>query len=606
MGLGKTTFPLFCAAMLAAFGTVSTHAAPADSTLLLLPVPQSVNHRDRFFKITSQTRIILGKRGGREDLVSSEHIQTVLRDLRETELRLTHEESLRKHPANYIFIGSPKSDFAVEQLLERKLKAPRLDAESYLLDVRTDGVLLLSESPKGRFYAVLSLLQLFRPQRRSIIVPEVTIHDWPAFSIRGIIEDSPAPFWPNPEHFKKLVDFLSRYKLNAYVISVDSITDVFRLKQLQSLAKERYIDIIPKFAATELLKENNLDDWIIRASRLFTSSSVYIGASEKLPLHSLKRISAAFRKEQKIVIMDADAADSLLTNQLQGEIVFLHQSLRKFPIAETKQPKGRIIVSMRRLPESGTFPPLFSLLPSLLEQSTLAKEKALGLLIPSWGHIRDGSIAEFNLYGYAWTAQCGWNPIPLDHVRFDERFFADLLGGTEMARVGQLGTLLLSQPPHQVSWNELWTDPLKIPSLSSDHHARIQSIASSMSFFLNEISKLPAAFGKERMYVNALSFAARLNLWFARKMKLAGDINRQLNEKNITRDVNPLPQYISSSREMALHLRTLRDEFQSLWLMTNRPEGLPHVIQPYNHEIAAWEKIVEMLLARISGHPENR
>jgi len=140
-------------------------------------------------------------------------------DLRSGELKVVKESALRRISTNYVYIGTVRLEFGVERLRARGGRvSPAMREEGYFLDVNADGIVILVESPRGRFYGTITLLQIIERPRRSVSIPAVSIHDWFAQKIHGITDDINRDQISTLDNFKKIIRFLSRYKLNTYAL----------------------------------------------------------------------------------------------------------------------------------------------------------------------------------------------------------------------------------------------------------------------------------------------------------------------------------------------------------------------------------------------------
>lgn len=235
----------------------------SNPSLRVIPTPQKVVMGSQPFKLTSQTRIILGERATEEDQFAAEQIGARLSEMQKGSLQVVCEEGVRKISKNYIFLGSPQSGFAKHWLKARKVTlGPELREEGYLLEANQDGVVILAESARGRFYGVMTLVQLLELQKKSIFVPAVFIQDWPQEKIRGITDDLSRGQISTMENFKKIIRFLARHKLNVYSPYIEDIF-VFKnhpligkgrgeftaaeVKELDAYAKRYHVELVPIF-----------------------------------------------------------------------------------------------------------------------------------------------------------------------------------------------------------------------------------------------------------------------------------------------------------------------------------------------------------------------
>lgn len=91
---------------------------------------------------------------------------------------------------------------------------PGEGAESYDIDVKEDGILVSASGFAGFFYAFQTIGQLIEPSPDGgFEIPECTIHDEPAFPVRGVMLDVGRNFM-SIDFMKRMVRRLSRYKIN--------------------------------------------------------------------------------------------------------------------------------------------------------------------------------------------------------------------------------------------------------------------------------------------------------------------------------------------------------------------------------------------------------
>lgn len=93
-------------------------------------------------------------------------------------------------------------------------------AEGYQLNVGSDKIQIASRTRTGLYYGMQSLLQLVSNNNNNINnnnlqIPAVDIEDFPQYSWRGFMLDVSRHFY-SVEEIKKLLDVMSRYKLNIF------------------------------------------------------------------------------------------------------------------------------------------------------------------------------------------------------------------------------------------------------------------------------------------------------------------------------------------------------------------------------------------------------
>jgi len=86
--------------------------------------------------------------------------------------------------------------------------------EAYNLEI-SDQITIESSSAKGRFYAMLSLLQLVISTPKGLLIKKLNIEDAPKFSWRGLHLDVSRHFF-SVEEVKRFLDLMALYKFNTF------------------------------------------------------------------------------------------------------------------------------------------------------------------------------------------------------------------------------------------------------------------------------------------------------------------------------------------------------------------------------------------------------
>ena len=86
--------------------------------------------------------------------------------------------------------------------------------EAYTLRIDED-ITITAKTSKGVFYAIQTLKQVFRQGKDYGILPQLSITDWPAFKIRGLMHDTGRNF-QSLAQLKEQIEVLARYKYNAF------------------------------------------------------------------------------------------------------------------------------------------------------------------------------------------------------------------------------------------------------------------------------------------------------------------------------------------------------------------------------------------------------
>ncbi len=228
----------------------------------IIPAPREVEWLDGALKISSATRIVLGEGCTSDDEFAAQRINEALGELGKERLRIVREADVRRVTANVIYLGTPRSAFAVRSGIARTSLTPEMKDEGYVLRISADAAVVVGATPAGRFYGVMSLVQLLMREKRSVLLPAVAVRDWPLQSIRGISDDISRGQVSTLENFRRIIRFLARYKLNTYTLYLEDMF-AFRsyptigrgrgaltaqeVKDLDAYAKRYHVDLVPTF-----------------------------------------------------------------------------------------------------------------------------------------------------------------------------------------------------------------------------------------------------------------------------------------------------------------------------------------------------------------------
>jgi len=185
---------LLIAAALCGCSTREQSVEPVVGDISIIPHPVSISRLGGEFEIAPQTLIVAGDDAGllAATVLNQELTQTCGFALETT-------DAGPESPPAIIF--APPAETA--------------NSESYELRV-TPAQITISGSPRGQFYAVQSLIQMF-PQKADapLRIPAAVITDSPRFRYRGIHLDEARHFM-GAEFVKKYIRLAARYKLNYF------------------------------------------------------------------------------------------------------------------------------------------------------------------------------------------------------------------------------------------------------------------------------------------------------------------------------------------------------------------------------------------------------
>lgn len=115
--------------------------------------------------------------------------------------------------------------------------------EGYILTVRADGVTVEAQTPRGMYYAIVTLCQLMEDG----VCPSVTVKDAPRNPLRGVIEGFYGTPWTH-EYRKDLFAFMGENKMNAYIYAPKS--DAKHREQWRELYSGDELDVMEDLIAS--------------------------------------------------------------------------------------------------------------------------------------------------------------------------------------------------------------------------------------------------------------------------------------------------------------------------------------------------------------------
>lgn len=635
----------------------------------IIPTPQSMEERSASFKITASTKIVLGN-GSKGEQFIAEQLNEELTVRRGLRLKVTPEEQVRKLSDNFIFIGRSGTEFAKRFLKERNgTLTPQMKAEGYFLDAGPNGVVIIAESEKGLFYGMMSLLQMLREEKKTVIIPGMTIVDFPAQKIRGITDDISRGQISTVENFKKIIRFCARYKMNVYSPYIE---DVFAFKnhpligkdrspltaaeckELDAYAKQYHVELIPIFetlghwenilirpeyakyaefpgAQTVNVSDEKvyamLDEMIGEIAACFSSPYFNIAADESwdvglgvnkervkksdlATVHAehYKRIFDIVKKHGKKVMMYGDILldQPAIMQKIPKDVVMVdwhYGANLDYTSPETFKAAGfPYVVSPAVWNFTGPFP---NYIVTFLNIEHLNRDGfrngSFGILCSNWNDFGGEALRELNYYGYAWNAQCAWNPEKTDQTSFNALFFQDFFGAASASEM-QAVYSLLSSPANQYHWYELWRHPM-LPNRDDMIWEkrlalvqRMQSIRSTMPLVQQMIESASKKEMKNSDHLQYLSFIVKLNSWFASKVQAQEQI--RLTVKDTLRSVEERGAAVAAmSDAVTAELRTVRLEFEKVWNTTNRKHSLELLLQRYDRQISYWNELAARALS---------
>lgn len=112
-------------------------------------------------------------------------------------------------------VVSENSANVIELKMVASITGAEFQAEAYNLEVSDNKITIKATTRQGAYWALQTLKQLANGTKGSVSIPACTIVDWPAFRIRGYMQDIGRSYM-DFEEIKKEIAILSRYKINVF------------------------------------------------------------------------------------------------------------------------------------------------------------------------------------------------------------------------------------------------------------------------------------------------------------------------------------------------------------------------------------------------------
>ncbi len=232
---------------------------------------------------------------------------------------------------------------------------------------------------------------------------------------------------------------------------------------------------------------------------------------------------------------------------------------------------------------SGPFPNFhnsFSNIQNFTRQSYHAG--ALGVIVSTWNDNGGAALRELNYPGYAWGAECAWNPDGTDPARFEAVFFRHFFKTESF--VPRIAHELLSSVNNQIAWNEFWRAPfLHVPA--QDAALRVESISATMPVVHALAAEAGALVGANRDLLGVYQLVARMNAYWADRVKGIRRMREVVRDSSLSRDRRD-DEIQKIERRLLSQLAQIRKDYVRTYLRTNRRPML-HLIESRFEEQSA-------------------
>ncbi len=209
---------------------------------------------------------------------------------------------------------------------------------------------------------------------------------------------------------------------------------------------------------------------------------------------------------------------------------------------------------------------------------------AQGVITSNWGDYGGPNFRALNYRGYAYGAECSWNPVHADGESIDTRFNRLFYGTT----ASSLRTIqeLLTEMSRTLSFPEFWRHPERVrlewgrntlvrTRLLQQHAASVQEAIEAVA---SRLTRHTRHLDYHRLIADMFAWkadAVALTQWLdlVRWLYIAPEQRKELVQTGVQR----LDTLIE-------RIQTLRERYRVLWLRTNRPDNLERIGKLFTYQ----------------------
>lgn len=234
---------------------------------------------------------------------------------------------------------------------------------------------------------------------------------------------------------------------------------------------------------------------------------------------------------------------------------------------------------------------------------------SIGFINSNWGDNGGENFREFNWLGYAFGAECSWNPEYVDLYKFKEKFYRDFYGSNK-PEIDAVYSIL-SDFGASFTQYDFWRNPFIQWNNTINYQEQnillfsenTKSKGLTALYLINELKKNVT---RNKSHLDYLEFAAEQAVWYGDKLNYAFEIKKIVDRKNGFLSKEERELISKKCDDMIERLKEMKSKYRQLWLRTNREDNL-HLIEKekYDRQIFAWERMKEALKQEIVEYDQT-
>jgi hypothetical protein len=211
------------------------------------------------------------------------------------------------------------------------------------------------------------------------------------------------------------------------------------------------------------------------------------------------------------------------------------------------------------------------------------KQGAVGAVTSNWGDYGGDNLRELVWYGYLFAAEMSWGDGKITAEKFRDKFFPRYFGADppELRRAFQN---LIGINDMASFWEFRSPPTVEIPDETrSGGHLRGRKLEGIMDSTLVDIETAAGSVRRNADQLDHWLFSARRGKWVARRLWM-GEMARVLGYETKVFEIGVKDELMSYCERLGRDLPALKLEYESLWLRTNRMEGMAYNSSWYDYQ----------------------
>ncbi len=218
---------------------------------------------------------------------------------------------------------------------------------------------------------------------------------------------------------------------------------------------------------------------------------------------------------------------------------------------------------------------------------------ASGVIVSTWNDNGGAELRELNYPGYAWGAECAWDPVNAAAANFEKIFFYQYF--QTKSDLPRIVYELLSSVNNQISWYEFWRSPF-LSKADYQVPARCESIESTMPEVRSLVKGARKAVERNEDILDIYALVARMDKYWADRVLGVKEMraicsDSLMTAENRNRQVKRIEEKLLSS------IAGIKKEYTKLYLRTNRYPMLQLLEDRFVDQEKALRSGTEKLLA---------